>query len=43
VGSDNVSTLKGQPIRLRFVMREAKLYAFQFMQDEHQVQKGDGK
>ena len=42
-GSDDVSTLKGQPIRLRFVMREAKLYAFQFMQDEHQVQKGDGK
>ncbi len=31
-GSDDVSTLKSQPIRLRFVMRGAKLYAFQFVQ-----------
>jgi hypothetical protein len=29
-GSD-VSKLAGQPIRLRFVMREADLYAFRFV------------
>jgi hypothetical protein len=33
-GSDDVSTLKGQAIRLRFVMRGAKLYAFQFVKDK---------
>lgn len=29
-GRDDVSSLAGKPIRLRFVMRDAKLYAFQF-------------
>lgn len=29
-GKDDVSALKGRPVRLRFVMRAAKLYAFQF-------------
>jgi len=33
-GSGNLSTLKGQPVRLRFVMRAAKLYAFQFVVEE---------
>ena len=27
---DDVSALKGRPIRLHFIMRHAKLYAFQF-------------
>lgn len=30
-GSDDLSALKGQPVRLRFVMRAAKLYAFEFV------------
>ena len=30
---DDVSALQGRPIRLRFVMRHAKLYAFQFCSD----------
>lgn len=30
-GSDDVSRLAGRPVRLRFVMRSAKLYAFQFV------------
>lgn len=29
-GRDNVSALAGKPIQLRFVMRDAKLYAFRF-------------
>ncbi len=29
-GSSDVSKLAGQPVRLHFVMRSAKLYAFQF-------------
>jgi len=30
-GSDDISALKGQAVRLRFVMRAAKLYAFEFV------------
>ena len=30
-GKSDVSLLKGRPIKLRFVMRDAKLYAFQFV------------
>lgn len=30
-GKDDVSALAGKPVRLRFVMRDAKLYAFQFV------------
>jgi len=30
-GKDDVSRLAGKPVRLRFVMRDAKLYAFQFV------------
>lgn len=33
-GSDDVSSLKGQPVRLRFVVRAAKLYAFEFVTTE---------
>ena len=29
-GSSDVSSLAGKPVRLRFVMRDTKLYAFQF-------------
>ena len=29
-GSSDLATLSGQPVRLRFVMRAAKLFAFQF-------------
>jgi hypothetical protein len=29
-GKDDLTSLKGMPVRLRFVMRDAKLYAFQF-------------
>jgi hypothetical protein len=29
-GKDDVSGLVGKPIRLRFIMRDAKLYSFQF-------------
>ena len=29
-GSSDVSSLAGKPVRLRFVMRGTKLYAFQF-------------
>jgi len=29
-GSDDLSRLAGRPVCLRFVMRSAKLYAFQF-------------
>lgn len=32
-GKPDVSALAGQPIRLRFVMRGAKLYAFQFIEE----------
>jgi len=36
-GSEDVSALRGRPIRLHFVMRAAKLYAFQFaMREEAQ-------
>jgi len=30
-GSTDVSSLAGKPVRLRFVMRDAKLYSFQFL------------
>lgn len=30
-GRSDVSALAGQPVQMRFVMRDAKLYAFQFM------------
>ena len=30
-GSEDVSSLAGKAIRLRFVMRDAKLYSFQFV------------
>ena len=29
-GSDDLSSLAGKPVRLHFVMRDAKLFAFQF-------------
>ncbi|MCD6335825.1 MAG: hypothetical protein J7M27_10925, partial [Candidatus Latescibacteria bacterium] len=29
-GQSDVSSLTGQPVQVRFVMRDAKLYAFQF-------------
>ena len=32
-GKPDVSSLSGKPIRLRFEMRSAKLYAFQFKTD----------
>jgi len=32
-GSPDVGVLAGRPIRLHFVMRSAKLYAFQFVQE----------
>jgi hypothetical protein len=31
-GRDDVSVLAGKPVQLRFVMRDAKLYAFQFVE-----------
>jgi len=31
-GNEDVSSLAGQVIRLRFVMRDAKFYSFQFLQ-----------
>ncbi|UCH36305.1 MAG: hypothetical protein JSV65_08105 [Armatimonadota bacterium] len=37
-GSDDVSALAGKPVQLHFVMRDAKLYAFQF-----QEQAGSGQ
>ncbi len=30
-GRPDVSSLAGQPVRLRFVMRDARLYSFQFV------------
>ena len=30
-GASDLSALAGKPISLRFVMRDAKLYAFQFV------------
>ena len=35
-GSDDISALKGQAVRLRFVMRAAKLYAFEFVVAENE-------
>jgi len=32
-GSSDVSSLSGRPVRLKIVMRSAKLYAFQFATD----------
>ncbi len=32
-GSDDFSALAGKPVRLRFVMRDADLYAFQFQKE----------
>jgi hypothetical protein len=29
-GKDDVTALAGKPVQVRFVMRDAKLYAFQF-------------
>ena len=31
-GRDDVSELAGKPVRLRFVMRSMKLFAFQFLE-----------
>jgi hypothetical protein len=33
--TESVATLAGRPIRLRFVMRDCKLYAFQFVKKGH--------
>ena len=33
-GSSDVSSLAGKPIRLRFVMRDTRLYSFQFKAKE---------
>lgn len=32
-GSGDVSALSGQPVRLRFIMNDCKLYAFQFLEE----------
>jgi len=32
-GNEDVSPLAGKPVKLRFVMRDTKLYSFQFLQD----------
>ena len=33
-GQGSLNALAGRPVRLRFVMRDIKLYAFQFPKDE---------
>ena len=37
-GKDDVSALAGKPVQLRFVMRDAKLYAFQFGSREQRAE-----